>query len=781
MPKLTLILITLAGAISPLGPAQEQLTAFHAFAAKEGAFHAVGLAALKLGTLMLVPFSPVMSMERSVVAVMSFGLLALASAGAAEKPPKAEVRDVVDTHYGVEVHDPYRWFEDRNDPELKKWIDGQAGYAAEWLGKLPLRGKFLERQRELEQAKGAEVRDVLAIPGGYLYQKRQPGEAVGRLFRRDTDGKEHLLVDPVRLAKGDQPPSIDYHAISPDGKMILVGISSGGSENAALNVFEIASGKRVAGPVERVRWGASWLPDSSGVFYNQLQDIGPDGDRQQTFQRSTVLLHRIGEEQGVAVLRTGMNPEVPIKPQDLPGVRTFAGTPWALARISTGVSSSYGFHVARFKDVKDAKTEWTQVALMADNVGGYNGNDFAIHGDWIYLVTRRDAPNGKVIRVSLKDPKLAEAEDVYTAGKGVVRDLLWAKDGMYIKVLEGGPSYLVRLPFGKVDQPERVPLPQTGKIWPMGADPRIAGISFYFGSWTKPDRVFRYDPNTNKTMDTGVLDNPVPEICSELVQEEVMVASHDGVKVPLSLIHRKGLKRDGSNPVLLVGYGAYGMSLEPYFRDRYVPMLEHGAILAVAHVRGGGEFGEKWRLAGYQKTKPNTWKDFIACAEFLVREKYSEPRRICGEGRSAGGILIGCAITERPDLFGSAVLGVGVLDAVRAENTPNGVPNIPEFGTVKNEEQFHALLEMSAYHHVKDGVDYPAVLLMHGANDTRVELWQSLKMAARLQAATASDQPVLMRVDFESGHGSGSGADQRKQAWADLLAFLFDRAGGEGE
>jgi prolyl oligopeptidase len=717
-------------------------------------------------------------MEQKRQLVMMAGCLAgstvLLRAG---EPPVAEVRDVVDTHYGVEVHDPYRWFEKRADPELKKWTKGQAEYAAEWLGKLPLREKFLKRQHELEQETGPEKDDLFATPDGYVYLKRQPGESVGRLFRRDREGKETLLVDPARLAEGDQPPSIDYFTISPDGKMVSVGISTGGSENAALSVFEIASGKRIAGPVERVRWGgASWLPDNSGFFYNQLQDIGPDGDRQQTFQNSTVLLHRFGVEKDVAVLRSGLNQEVSIKPQDLPGIQTFPGTPWAVAMISTGVSPNQGIHVARADEVQDASAEWTPVASMQDDVGGSNG--IAINGDSLFLLTRRGAPNGKIIGVDLKEPKLAEAKHVYSAGKGVIRDLMWAKDGMYVKVLEGGPSHLVRLPFGNTDKPERVPLPQTGKIWPMGADPRIDGLSFYFGSWINPDRLYRYDPKTNRTTDTGVIDSKIPEICSELVQDEVMVPSHDGVKVPLSIIHRKGLKRDGSNPVLLVGYGAYGISLEPYFRDRYVPLLEHGAILAIAHVRGGGEFGEKWRLAGYQKTKPNTWKDFIACAEFLVRGRYTEPRRLCGEGRSAGGILIGRAITERPDLFGSAVIGVGVCDAVRAENTPNGVPNIPEFGTVKNEEQFHALLEMSAYHHVKDGVKYPAVLIMHGANDTRVELWQSLKMAARLQAATASGEPVLMRVDFESGHGSGSGAEQRMRAWADQLAFLFDRAGG---
>jgi prolyl oligopeptidase len=248
----------------------------------------------------------------------------------------------------------------------------------------------------------------------------------------------------------------------------------------------------------------------------------------------------------------------------------------------------------------------------------------------------------------------------------------------------------------------------------------------------------------------------------------------------LSIIHRRGLKLDGSNPVLLRGYGAYGISADPGFSPGLMAWYEQGGVYAVAHVRGGGEYGEDWYKGGYQQTKPNTWRDFIACAEYLVQNKYTSPGRLAGSGGSAGGILIGRAITERPDLFGAAIIHVGCLDTLRLETTPNGVPNIPEFGSVKTADGFKALYEMSACAHVQSGTKYPAVMLATGINDPRVEPWQSAKMTARLQAATASGKPVLLRVDYQAGHGVGSTKKQSEELTADVWSFLLWQLGAPG-
>jgi len=265
-----------------------------------------------------------------------------------------------------------------------------------------------------------------------------------------------------------------------------------------------------------------------------------------------------------------------------------------------------------------------------------------------------------------------------------------------------------------------------------------------------------------------------PPISKDLISRETTFPGLDGVAIPVSISHRKGLGT-GPHPVMLIGYGAYGMNIEPSFSPQDAALFEMGGIKVVAHVRGGGELGDEWRLAGNKKTKPNTWRDMIAVAQGLVKEGITQPKNICIQGRSAGGITAGRTLTEDPKAIGAAVIGVGCLDTVRAENTPNGIPNIPEFGSVVTKEGFEALHEMSAYHHVKDGAEYPPVLFFHGANDTRVELWQSLKMAARLKAAQGTKENVLMRIDYHLGHGSGGSRKQETDLNADILAFFFSK------
>jgi prolyl oligopeptidase len=289
--------------------------------------------------------------------------------------------------------------------------------------------------------------------------------------------------------------------------------------------------------------------------------------------------------------------------------------------------------------------------------------------------------------------------------------------------------------------------------------------------------VYEYDPVKNNITNTKLLPAGKYGAPEDLVSVEVEVKSHDGTIVPLTIIHKRDLKTDGKNPTILYGYGAYGFSLYPLFSAENLAFLEKGGILANAHVRGGGEYGEEWHLAGFQKTKPNTWKDFIACAEYLIEKKYTSPQFLVGRGASAGGILIGRALTERPDLFTAAIVQVGCLDMLRFELTANGAGNIPEFGSVKTEEGFKALYEMSSYHHVKEGVRYPAVLLTHGVNDARVDVWLSAKMAARLQSATSSGKPVLLRLDYDAGHGIDATNEQYLEQLADIFSFVLWQCG----
>jgi prolyl oligopeptidase len=273
----------------------------------------------------------------------------------------------------------------------------------------------------------------------------------------------------------------------------------------------------------------------------------------------------------------------------------------------------------------------------------------------------------------------------------------------------------------------------------------------------------------------GPYDNP-----TDIETDEVMVKSHDGAMVPMSIIHRKGVKLDGANPTLLYGYASYGITEQPAFNTSRLAWLDAGGVLAVANPRGSSVFGEEWYRGGFQATKPNTWKDFIACAEYLVAQGYAKPARLGILGGSAGGILVGRAMTERPDLFAAVIPAVGALDMLRAEFTPNGVPNIPEFGSVKTEAGFKSLLAMSTYANIRDGTPYPAVLLTAGVNDPRVEVWHSSKVAARLMAASTSGKPILLRLDYDAGHGIGNTKRQQFEERADMYAFLLWQMGVEG-
>jgi prolyl oligopeptidase len=359
--------------------------------------------------------------------------------------------------------------------------------------------------------------------------------------------------------------------------------------------------------------------------------------------------------------------------------------------------------------------------------------------------------------------------------EAVITSMLVAQDALYVQRLDAGVRRLVRVDF-KGGPPQRIPLPYEATVSRPVADARGAGVLFRLESWTKSAAWFRYDPSQKSLIDTKWL-SPSPVDFSGIESVVVKVPSHDGAMVPLSILYRRNLKRDGRNPTLLLGFGAYGSVTDPAFRPRLLAWLERGGVYAYAHVRGGGDYGEGWHRAGQKLTKMNSVRDFIACAEYLIREKFTSPAHLAGQGQSAGGIVIGRSITERPDLFGAAVSDRGGLNMLRLETEPNGPPNVPEFGSVKTLEGFKGLLAMDAYHHVKDATAYPAVLLLIGINDAQVTPANSAKMAARLQAATTSGKPVLLRVDYDAGHNFST-QNQRVDELADTWAFLLWQLGG---
>jgi prolyl oligopeptidase len=461
-----------------------------------------------------------------------------------------------------------------------------------------------------------------------------------------------------------------------------------------------------------------------------------------------------------------------MEPFEIPVVTTDPTSTHVVAATVGGVRRENPLFAAPLGDVKEGKPAWRKCCDVADEVVSW-----AFRGEELYLLTTRDAPNARVLRTSLSEPGFKGAAVAVPEGTAVVEGIYAARDGLYVLDMDGGYHSMRRL--GNDGALAPVALPFEGAVVGAYTNTDQPGAWIIATSWLEPITVLRYDPATGRAADTGLSPRP-PIDTSGYETIKTIATARDGTRVPLSIVARRGLKRDGSHPTLVNAYGSYQISSSPAFNVRGIAFLEQGGVLAVAHVRGGGEYGKRWWKAGQKLSKPNTWRDLIDCCEALIKQGWTSPRHLAIRGGSAGGITVGRALTERPDLFAAVISNVGVSNSLRAEFEQNGPTNIDEFGTVTEREGFQGLKAMDAYHSVKDGTPYPAVLLTTGMTDPRVPPWQVAKMAARLQRATSSGNPVLLRVTFDAGHGVGSTRSQVDEERADEYAFVLWRAGVAG-
>jgi prolyl oligopeptidase len=692
----------------------------------------------------------------------------------APKPPATPTHEVTDEYFGTRIVDSYRWLEDLKSPEVSAWMKAQNDYTRAVLDRIPGREKLRVRIAQLDDT-GVRVSSFQSYGGRWFYLKRSPGQDNQRLYTRDgSNATERLLLDPETLTANGVHYSIDYYTPSPVGKLVAVGIAPGGSENAVLHVLDAATGKELGEHIDRAQFGAiAWLPDNRSFFYNRLRKLGPDEPRTSYYLNSRAYLHHLGDDpdKGAPVFGNGLSSSISMAESDFPFIALPVGSKYALAVDAHGVQNELTIYAAKVVDIHDAAAPWRKIADVPDDSTGFD-----IHGDHLYLVTHYDAPRFKVVRLNLADGNFQTAEVVMAPSEAVVVAVGVAADAVYVQKLDGGIGRLFRIPFeGGAAKP--VPLPFDGAIQELFVNAAEPGVYVRAASWTKSPVYLHYDPKTNQVADTKIVP-PSPVDFSGIESEEVKAKAADGTLVPLSIVHKRGLKLDGSHPTLLHGYGSYGITYDPGFDPASLAWLERGGVVAVGHIRGGGEYGEDWHNGGRKATKLNTITDFIACAQYLIEHKYTSPRHLAGEGTSAGGITVGGAITERPDLFGAALDNVGMSDDLRAELQVNGPANIPEFGTVKDEQDFHHLLSISGYHRIKDHTAYPAVLLTTGINDPRVDPWQMNKMTARLQAASSSGRPILLRVDYDAGHGGiGATRTQHTNLLTDQYSFLLWQLG----
>jgi len=691
------------------------------------------------------------------------------------KPPVAAVKPVTDTYWGHDVVDPYRWLEDQSSPESKEWMKAQADYTRSVLDGLPGRKAFAAEMTRYMNAEEFTISDV-QLSGDYVfYRKRMRGENMASLYvRKAGGGPEKRLVDMTRLGTADHHFSLDQYTPSEDGKLVVVGISPGGSEIQTGTVYESDTGRELPEKIARFE-GGSFSPDGKMLYYMQLEDLGPHGNPIDKYRRPKEYAHEMGTDVSAdkLVVGQGVSAEMPVPDYNFPFAEPVPTSKYVVGIVAPGVETFHEFYVAE-PGALTSHAGWVKAAALSDKV-----TDVALEGDDLYLVSFAGTPNGKLLKTSAAHPDLKSAtlvvppSDLVFSGGFIGSDVLHqASDALYLRVIDKGYGQVLRVPYTPGAQAALMTLPLGMQVGGVATDPLIPGAVLDMDSWTDPGDFYRYNADSASLAKMNL--RPANDIDPrDLVADEVQVKSWDGTMVPLTIIHQKSWTKNGSTPAALIGYGAYGDALTPGFSRRFNAWLERGNILAVAHVRGGGEFGETWHLAGKKLTKPNTWRDFIASAEYLIDNKYTSSAKLGIWSQSAGGILIGRSFTERPDLFAAAVDGVPCSDMLRQETGPNGPANIPEFGSVKTEEGFEDLYTMSAYYHIYKGFKYPAILMTAGANDPRVDPWQGAKMAARLQAATGSGKPVLLRVNYDAGHGITDTVGQQVSDWSDIFTFFL--------
>lgn len=717
--------------------------------------------------------------------------LAAVAAWAQEAPPVTAPRPVTDTYYGTVVTDPYRHLEEVKNPEVEQYMRAQGAYARKVLDAIPGRAALHARIDQLSQS-GVMVSGVSIAGQGrnprLFYFKLAPGETSRKLYVRDGyRGGERLVFDPATISAAGKRYAIDAYRASPDGRHVVVGVAAGGSEETALRIVEIGSnGVRDTGvEIDRIAFAddTNWSVDGRSFYYNRLPPQLA-GEKKNRYLNSRAFRHVIGRDQAKDEMVFGNgSPGVTLADIDIPSVKLTADGRTLVGRVEHGDAREISIYTADASALGGA-VRWRRLLGPDERV-----TSFALHGNAIYLLSKKDAPRYKVMRLGNVRGDYATATEVIAQSDAVIADMSVAWDGLYVRQMLGGVDRLLRLRYlggrhagARPGKLETVPLPAELSIRGVATSRTRTGAVLRLEGWTVSPAYYSVDPGSLKAADTG-LQPKSPVDFSDMVAVRMQATAADGVKVPVSIVMRKSTQRNGDNPAMVRGYGAYGIVQAPFFNPASLAWLERGGILATCHVRGGGEFGEEWHRAGQKLNKPNTWRDLIACSEFLVEQKFTRKEKLGIIGGSAGGITVGRALTERPDLFAVVVPMVGVLDSIRVELTPNGPPNVPEFGSVKTEEGFRGLLAMSALHHVQDGVRYPSVLLMHGANDPRVDVWHSTKMAARLQAVAsgvANANPVLLRLDYDAGHGVGSTRSQRNAEAADVYAFALWRFGEPG-
>jgi prolyl oligopeptidase len=707
-------------------------------------------------------------------ALLAATLACANAAAAAAEPlpyPPAPRQPVIDIYHGISVTDDYRWLEDTGAPAVRTWIAQQNALTRSVLDGSPKRAAiFAELSALLGQA--PTTRYDFRYAGGRLFAlKRQPPANQPRLvvLRDPRDlASETVVLDP-NVLDPNGTTAIDWYVPSHDGRTVAVSLSEKGSELGALHFFDAGSGRALPDVVARVQaptggGSVAWAAGNRGVYYTRYPQGSERPAADANFHQQ-VWFHKLG---------TPASADRYVIGKDFPRIAEIAldatdDGRHLLAKVSNGDGGEEAFWL------RSPAGRWDRIAGFGDGVKSIRlGRD----GRWYALVLKGSA-RGRIVAAPLSVPSLARAVVVVPEGADVIDEVTPTAHRLYVGFLAGGPQELRAFTL----EGEALGPIGHASIAKTQVGVALDGDSILFGSqsFVSPFAWYRFEPSATTPMPeptkTMLSEAPKNHGMDEVEVRREFAVSKDGTKIPLNIVSRKGLVLDGSHPTLLTAYGGYGLSMQPYFSLRNAFWLRHGGVFVLANVRGGGEYGEDWHTAGNLTKKQNVFDDFIASAGYLVDKGYTSPKKLAIQGGSNGGLLMGAALVQRPELFRAVVSHVGIYDMLRVELSPNGAFNVTEFGSVKDPAQFRALYAYSPIHHVVDGTAYPAVMLLTGLHDGRVEPHHSLRMAARLQAASSSGKPVLLRVAGDAGHGQGMALSSVIAQDADVETFLFEQLG----
>ena len=687
------------------------------------------------------------------ITILLTGLTTFTKSAERKPPPASRRGDVVDDYHGVKVPDPYQWLEDQKSPETRAWIDAQNAYTRSFLDALPGRDKIAKRLGELMKV------DVTGLPrvrnGRYFFSKRRADQDLYVIYMREgAQSKDEALIDPHGWS-ADHSTSVVLRDVSRDGKLMVYGVRQGGKDEVSLRFYNVDARKDLDDRLPEARYiSVSLTHDKSTLYYSVST---PDGPR--------VYEHSIGGQSGSdkEIFGKGYTPDKII------GTDISENGRYLIIEVLYGSAANQT--EVYFHDLSKHGPLQTLVKDLPNRFFGEVG------GDTLFLQTNWEAPNNRIIAVDLQNPARENWKTIVPEGKDAIEGFTLAGGKLVVQYLKNASSELtVYDPSG--ENLGSISIPAIGTVSGISGEWKEPDVYFGYSSFYIPPAIYQY--NLDKDTRATWAETKVPMTKDKFVVRQVWYTSKDGTKVPMFLFYREGLKLDGANPTLLTGYGGFDLSETPRFSPRELLWAEHGGLLALASLRGGGEFGEKWHQAGMFGNKQNVFDDFIAAGEWLVQKKYTKPAKLAIIGTSNGGLLVGAALTQRPDLFQAVVCRYPLLDMLRYQNFLVARFWVSEYGSSENPEQFNYIRAYSPYQNVKQGTKYPAVLLVSGDGDTRVAPLHARKMTAMLQWATGSDRPILLLYDTKSGHSGGRPLSRQIEESTDETSFLLWQLGALG-